>query len=522
MQDVVVRKNRFKVIKNIILILYFLVLDIILVGSFYLKIYFSGEPIDEMMFYLNNGVGNSNMDVLYTAIRVCLPYCFAILVLLFILFDIFNIKYKKIKVKEKEFFIVPFKFIGRHRFIFSIILGLLVIFIAISNLNVFSYLKTSSSDSSFIEKNYKTPYKENINFKKKKNLILINVESLETTLFTKKQGGDWDYEVIPEMYSLLNDKDSIYFSSDKKSAGIYGTSTSNWTTASIFASSSGIPFKVPIDGNSYHSSNFMSGAYTLGDILSDNGYYNEVISAANTNFGGLEEYFTKHGSYNIIDVRSKEKYDDSFKSSDVNHWGFNDNYLFYLAKKRLNEISKDNKPFNLELITIDTHAYDIYLGDYSVNKYDSNVENAYATTSKLIYDFINWVKRQDYYKDTTIVILGDHPSHNVEFFKNYDQDKRRVYNVIINPSTNTLNTKNRRFMMIDMYPTILASIGADIKDDQLGLGVNLFSDKFTLSEIYGVDYVNEELLKKSKFYNDTILAGDYENLVKESLKNENN
>lgn len=45
----------------------------------------------------------------------------------------------------------------------------------------------------------------------------------------------------------------------------------------------------------------MNGAYTLGDVLKDNEYYNEVISAANMSFGGLKEYYTKHGNYNIID-----------------------------------------------------------------------------------------------------------------------------------------------------------------------------------------------------------------------------
>ena len=60
-----------------------------------------------------------------------------------------------------------------------------------------------------------------------------------------------------------------------------------WTTAGVVSNTSGLPFKIPIDGNEYHSDNFMNGAYALGDILKNNGYYNELISTARTNFGGI-------------------------------------------------------------------------------------------------------------------------------------------------------------------------------------------------------------------------------------------
>ena len=59
-----------------------------------------------------------------------------------------------------------------------------------------------------------------------------------------------------------------------------------------------------------------------------------------------------------------------------------------------------------------------------------------------------------------------------------------------------------------MFPTILASMGVEIKGDRLGIGTNLFSDKDTIFEEYGTDKVNMELEKKSDFYNEKILE-DY-------------
>ena len=47
-------------------------------------------------------------------------------------------------------------------------------------------------------------------------------------------------------------------------------------------------------------------------------------------------------------------------------------------------------------------------------------------------------------------------------------------------------------------------MGVDIKDNKLGLGVNMFSDKKTLVEKYGYSYVDKELQKKSNFYFETI------------------
>jgi phosphoglycerol transferase len=67
--------------------------------------------------------------------------------------------------------------------------------------------------------------------------------------------------------------------------------TTTWTTGSVVSNTTGLPFKIPIDGNEYHSDNFMNGSYALGDMLKKHGYYNELISSAHTSFGGFNEYF---------------------------------------------------------------------------------------------------------------------------------------------------------------------------------------------------------------------------------------
>lgn len=64
---------------------------------------------------------------------------------------------------------------------------------------------------------------------------------------------------------------------------------------------------------------------------------------------------------------------------------------------------------------------------------------------------------------------------------------------------------NRLFTNIDMFPTILGSLGVKITGDTLGLGTNLFSDKETVVERYGyLDYYNK-ISYYSEFYDKEIL-----------------
>ena len=98
-------------------------------------------------------------------------------------------------------------------------------------------------------------------------------------------------------------------------------------------------------------------------------------------------------------------------------------------------------------------------------------------------------------------------------YKNIDKSRRLRYNVIINSLRTSNNTKNRTFTALDMYPTILSSIGANIENDRLSLGTNLFSNKKTLAEQYGLSKLDSEMSKRSMFYNEEILGNDYTKLL---------
>ena len=151
---------------------------------------------------------------------------------------------------------------------------------------------------------------------------------------------------------------------------------------------------------------------------------------------------------------------------------------------------------------MDTHFKDGYLDKSCDATYTEPLANSYACSSKMVNEYINWLKKQDFYNDTTIILLGDHQVMQDSFYKDHQDYQRVNYNAIINSAidVNESNTKNREFSQYDMYPTILASMGAKIDGNKLGFGVNLYSGDKTLIELLGKDVFNKELLKSSEYY----------------------
>ena len=58
---------------------------------------------------------------------------------------------------------------------------------------------------------------------------------------------------------------------------------------------------------------------------------------------------------------------------------------------------------------------------------------------------------------------------------------------------------------MDIFPTTLAALGAEIKNNKLGFGTNIFSNEKTLSEEIGYQKLNKELQKRSNYYTKKII-----------------
>ena len=85
---------------------------------------------------------------------------------------------------------------------------------------------------------------------------------------------------------------------------------------------------------------------------------------------------------------------------------------------------------------------------------------------------------------------------------------RSIYNCIIHAVSEPVKEKKRQFGTFDLFPTTLAALGVKIDGDRLALGTNLFSDRATLTEQFGYDFLVEELQKQSDFYDSELLLLD--------------
>jgi len=455
---------------------------------------FNNISVEQIIFHINVSLKGANTDYKANFIEdVLIPSLILTLSFFIIFWQI-----------EK----LHFKTNAKWRFSIVILVFISSFFRSSKKLDLGEYLSYAFTDSSFIEKNYADPLKTNISFpEKKRNLIYIFLESMENTYMSEDLGGAQQTDLIPELSALA--KEHTSFSNHLKLGGALPLSNTQWTIGAMVAQHTGLPLKLPM-GDDYNNDygeykSFLPGAVSLGDILEKEGYQQMIMIGSEIYFGGRKEFFTQHGNYQIFDydtAKANKRFDKDYYV----WWGFEDLKLFQYAKEELCKLSESEQPFNFTMLTVDTHSNDGYVCDACGNTYDEPYANVISCSSRQIGEFIFWIQSQDFYENTTIVIAGDHLSMDVNFFGDLSEDYvRTTYNVYINPSVQTSNTKNRLFGTVDLFPTTLASMGVTIEGDRLGLGTNLFSNTPTLIETYGLSETEDGFRYKSSFYNETFI-----------------
>ena len=522
LKNILIRLKKFfqrnkKRIARIFLHLILLISLIMIFLTNYINKSFTNITFDQLYYSLITSEGTSSTVLIsgltYILFRIGIIYL--IILVLFILRKLLIKKqsFLQINIRKKSIKISIFPFSIWQKLVSTIILLLFSFNYIMTNLDIYSYA-ISDDKSDLFETYYINPNEVKVKApRKKQNLIYIYVESMESSMLTTKNGGAFERKVVPNLEKIASD--NINFSNTNKLGGAQMPAAgSSWTVAGMVSSSSGVPLKLPskMDDNGYTGyGSFLPGVYSLGEILDDNGYHNYLFIGSDASFGGRRDYFTYHGDYTIHDyVYAKEQ-----KWIDNDYyvwWGYEDSKLFDFAKDDLLEIAEKEEPFNFTLLTTNTHFIDGYIDKGCKSPFDEQYLNAYYCSDSQLGDFINWLKKQDFYKNTTIVITGDHLTMQANISEMFDIDNpneynRTIYNAFINSKIKADKTKNRIFTTYDFYPTILASLGFEISGNRLGLGTNLFSDRKTLAEEIGLNKFNKELKLKSQYYDEILLGG---------------
>lgn len=496
------RKHTFSRIISMFIL--FVAIVLFFAANWYIK-KFGDTGFDSILFTIfskNDGAQTDNFVIDYI-IKSLVPAIFAYLVIIFVLF-LFP-KTKEIKLKKPSIHILPIK----HwcAVAVSLILAALLLITASISTGLDDYLHGLVTKSTIFEEKYVDPASVNIEFpEKKRNLIYIFLESIETTYLSEEQGGALEHSLIPELYDLA--EENINFSHTDGIGGFLSPNGTTWTVAAMTAQTSGVPLKSPpsFERNKYGQDSFLPGLNNISTVLKENGYYQALMVGSDVTFANRDVYYRTHGVDKIYDLFTARE--DGIVPEDYHvWWGMEDEYLFKYAKHELVEMAKSDEPFAFTLLTVDTHFTDGYVCNLCEDKYEEQYDDVIACSSRQVKSFIDWIKRQDFYDDTTIVIAGDHLTMDSNYIeRNVDSNfSRRIYNCFINSSIEGTNYKNREFTSFDMFPTTLASMGCKIEGDRLGLGTNLFSNKKTLPEEMGYDEFNNNMLLNSLYYNKNFL-----------------
>lgn len=364
-------------------------------------------------------------------------------------------------------------------------------------LEIGDYIYNQLHPSSFIEDNYADPHKTEVSFTKKRNLIYIFLESMEMTYTDEKSGGAFKQNIIPELTKVAQENEDFSGNESKLNGGVSLTGAT-WTMGAMFGQSSGLPLRPTAGTSSLDTQNtFFPSIRSLGDILKDEGYNQSLLIGSDATFGGRRLYYKDHGNYNIEDYSYAKQ--QGWIPQDYNvFWGYEDHKLFNFARSEITKMSKKSQPFNMTMLTVDTHFEDGYKCKYCDNQFGDQYADAMHCSSRHVAAFVKWAQKQSWYKDTTIVISGDHPTMASHFCDDVPSSyQRKVYSVYINAAVKPKQNSYRLYSTFDHFPTTLAAMGATIKGDRLALGTNLFSDKKTLLEKYGINYVQRELKRRS-------------------------
>ena len=357
------------------------------------------------------------------------------------------------------------------------------------------------ASSNEIEKRYvRTRPEEYIFPEKKRNLIIIHLESIEN-LYQKPE--IFGCNLIPELSKLQRNNVSFY--------GNVQVTGSAWTQAFLTCLQYGL-FRcfVPSAHDEGTRYNCLDSAYSLNEIFSKNDYTVSFITGAFLTFGGYDSTFRYVKSPRIIDRKVIEQNPDYWKFIKKNisrqpwsDWGVPDKFLYGIAKQELQTISKMKKPFFFMMSLLDTHNPGYIYPD--TPRYHHNIADAILETDMLVSQFVKWIQKQDFYSNTTIVLLSDHLAGNMlirnKIFRELKErenifslpnlkERRTAYNCFINlPFDLKEKQINRLFTSIDLAPSMLASVG--VKNPNLGFGISLFSNQKNFAESYGKNVIDK-------------------------------
>jgi phosphoglycerol transferase len=354
--------------------------------------------------------------------------------------------------------------------------------------SILNYMHQKFGRDYFAE-NYLNPKKVKVTANHPKNLVLIYVESLENSYREESLFGK-------NLLKSLDHIGGVSFDSYRQAPG------TGWTIAGVTATNCGLPLKsvTLYDGNDQGQNikSFLPKAVCLGDILHDNGYRNVYMSSDALAFSGKGKFFQDH---HFDEVYGRDELKGNLTEAQMNYWGLYDDDLFAKVKQKLAELHQSKQLFNLTFNTIDTHGPDGYFSNLCKKNGAKDFPGVVECTSNQVTDFVNFMKKKGYLKDTNVVIVGDHLAmYNPVYDKLKTVRERHIYNQFI--SRKKIIKTRDDVLHFDLFPTILEFIGFHVEGGKLGLGYTAITLNAAQPSPQELQEMESDLLNESETYID--------------------
>lgn len=366
----------------------------------------------------------------------------------------------------------------------------------------------------FETKKENLPDNEYLGMAKGKNLIYIQVESLENFVIGKTVNGK---EITPNLNKLV--QKSLYFPNTFEQVN-EGTSSD----ADLMVNTSMLPLRQGSTFFRYPNTNYNS----LPNLLEGEGY---ATSAIHPDKGSFWNY--KNGLLGIGFDKFTDYY--SFNVDEQIGLGISDKRYFEQVVPMLKELKQ---PFYAETVTLTSHGpFDLpekyrELGldpELNESKLGGYFESLHYTDKQIGY-FIDQLDKEGLLKNSIIAIMGDHTgihkyyddsigqlSHKEDWYLNTGNPT--VPFIIYNPSTNEGKTFDKMYNgEIDVMPTLLYLLGVDKdKYENTTLGRNLLNTNKSFAVITngtlkgGENLTDKEkdIYKKSLDLSDKMIRANY-------------
>lgn len=345
------------------------------------------------------------------------------------------------------------------------------------SISAFSYLRARYTDNDYLAQHYLDPRSVPVQAANPRNLVLVYVESLEKTYADSALFGD-------DLLKSLHGLGGTSFAHYRQMPG------TGWTMAGIVGTQCGIPLKDILGGDrnkdesapDNHAFNrrvgpslrsFLPGALCLGDILKEQGYTNVFIGGASLRFAGKGTFFLGHHYDQAWGL--EELGDAGLHLDDANGWGYLDHQVLADARARVRELHDSGQPFNLTVLTLDTHGPDGLLSRECRARGAGDYAGIVRCTADQVAEFVQFIRDNGYLRDTRVVILGDHLAMRNPLYERLERaGSRDIFNLFI--ADTPIRTNRDTIVHFDLLPTLLEFIGFQVAGGRLGLGYSGISE----------------------------------------------